>query len=211
MKHLHRLIVNSSVYRMSSSTRDRAAEAAKDPDNQRMWRRLPVRLEAEVIRDSMLTLSAEMDWSRGGPSIPPANQAASKRRSLYFYHSNNERNLFLTTFDGPMVRECYRREQSIVPQQALAMINGALSRDSSQKITSLLAGNLSSQGLVSDADFVKAAFEYVTGIRPSAGEIAAGCRAMEAWRRGADAGASGAAREQFVWVLLNHNDFITLR
>ncbi len=44
----------------------------------------------------------------------PGEQAASRRRSLYFFHSNNERNLFLTTFDEAAVKECYRREQSIV-------------------------------------------------------------------------------------------------
>ncbi|MBA3484163.1 MAG: DUF1549 domain-containing protein, partial [Pirellulales bacterium] len=109
MKHLHRLIVTSSAYRMSSSTAGGDANLAKDPDNLRLWRRTPARLESEVLRDSILQLAGTLDLSRGGPPVPPAAQADSTRRSLYFVHSNNERNPFLTTFDAALVKECYRR------------------------------------------------------------------------------------------------------
>jgi hypothetical protein len=212
LKHLHRLIVNSSAYKMSSSIKGMDVELAKDPDNARIWRRLPVRLEAEAIRDAMLTLSGEMDWSRGGPPVVSAGQAASKRRSLYFYHSNNDRNLFLTTFDGPMVKECYRREQSVVPQQALALINGSLSLEASKKITDLVSKRLRETGADSNPEFVESAFLYITGIRPKQSEKNASIRALEEWRTAfPGAGSDVAAREQLVWVLLNHNDFVTLR
>ena len=119
MKHLHRLIVNSATYRMSSSLAGAAENLTKDPDNLHLWRRSAIRLESEVVRDSILALAGELDWTRGGPPVAAAQQATSKRRSLYFYHSNNERNLFLTTFDQAAVKECYRREESIVPHTTL--------------------------------------------------------------------------------------------
>jgi hypothetical protein len=212
MKHMHRILVTSSVYRMSSSSKGRDPELLKDPDNKKIWRRLPIRLESEAVRDSLLSLSNAMDWSRGGPSISADAQAASTRRSLYFFHSNNERNLFLTTFDGPMVKECYRREQSVVPQQALAMINGSLSQDASKAIVSLLEAELRESRRDSDTDFVEDAFLYVTGMRPSESAVRASLKAFEQWKTGVPVStATASARAAFLWVLLNHNDFVTLR
>lgn len=211
MKHIHRLIVTSSVYRMTSSVKDRAPELEQDPDNAKIWRRLPVRLEAEAIRDSIISLSGEMDGSIGGPSVPANAQAASKRRSLYFFHSNNDRNLFLTTFDGAMVKECYRREQSIVPQQALAMINSALATHASRTITHLISQKLETRGTNDDANFVETAFQYITGMRASAAESQACQKAFSEWKAASSEPGTGGFRERLVWVLLNHNDFITVR
>jgi hypothetical protein len=125
---------------MSSSQAGMDGNLRIDPDNAHWWRRSPIRLEAEVVRDSILALSGELDGTRGGPPVPAAQQTTSKRRSLYFYHSNNERNLFLTTFDQAAVKECYRREQSIVPQQALALSNSSLVLDAAARIAGLLIG-----------------------------------------------------------------------
>ena len=212
MKHLHRLLVTSSVYRMSSSSKGRETELSKDPDNKQIWRRLPIRLEAEVIRDSLLSLSGTLDPQLGGPSIPANAQATSHRRSLYFFHSNNDRNLFLTTFDGPMVRECYRREQSVVPQQALAMANSALCEEAYKLITARIEGHIQEQRDNSDASFVNAAFLYVTGLSPSSNALEAGLRAIEQWKHTPDGSVSKqSARAPLLWVLLNHNDFVTLR
>jgi len=132
MKHLHRLIVNSAAYRMSSSIAGGQANMEKDPDNLFWWRRPPIRLESQVVRDSLLDHAKTLDLTIGGPPVIPNRQADSRRRSLYFFHSHNERNLFLSTFDEARVNECYRREQSIVPQQALALTNSKLVLDASQ-------------------------------------------------------------------------------
>ena len=134
MKHLHSLIVNSAAYRMSSTMAGGEAAAAKDPENLYWWRRVPIRLESQLVRDSLLSLAGTLDPTMGGPPVLPAMQATSTRRSLYFFHSNNERNLFLTTFDDALVKDCYRREQSIVPQQALALTNSRLVLDASEQI-----------------------------------------------------------------------------
>jgi hypothetical protein len=210
MKHLHRLIVNSAAYRMSSSIAGAESAVARDPDNARLWRRTPLRLEAEAVRDSILSLAGELDLSHGGASIPAAGQAESKRRSLYFYHSNNERNLFLTTFDEAAVKECYRRDESIVPQQALALTNSGLVHDAALRI----AGLLFETGATGEEAFIRSAYAYVLGIKASAAELAACSRAMEAWRRAAlpaKKDAHAMARVNIVWALLNHNDFVTLR
>jgi hypothetical protein len=111
-----------------------------------------------------------------------------------------------------MVKECYRREQSVVPQQALAMSNGALSAESSKGIAGLLTEALRGRGEDSDRAFVEAAFLYVTGIKAGVEEVETGLRGLAEWQKvgGKDVDRV-AIRSQFIWVLLNHNDFVTLR
>ncbi len=207
MKHVHRLIVTSAAYRMSSSASGGEANEAKDPDNLRWWRRTPIRIEAEAVRDSILALAGELDATMGGPSVPTAAQSESKRRSLYFFHSNNERNLFLTTFDEASVKECYRRDQSIVPQQALALLNSRLVQDSAVRIAARLGADVPAND---HAAFVRRAFRGVLGVVPNEGELAACVQTMEAWRKLPNA-MPDATRTHLIWALLNHNDFVTLR
>jgi hypothetical protein len=213
MKHIHRLIVSSATYRLSSSTRGHQDNLVRDPSNQWYWRRMPIRLEAQVVRDSILALSGVLDLTRGGPPVASADQLNSTRRSLYFYHSNSDRNLFLSTFDDAGVQECYRREQSIVPQQALALANSQLSLDAAQRIFEQI-NKVSSDAegkALDDTDFVRHAFLTVLASEPSAEELAACTRAMSAWREPAENESKGDARVNLVWALLNHNDFVTLR
>ena len=216
MKHLHRLIVQSATYRMSSSAAGAEANIAKDPDNRHLWRGTASRLESQVVRDSILALAGTLDATPGGPPVPPGNQADSTRRSLYFFHSNNERNLFLATFDEALVKECYRREQSIVPQQALAMSNSRLVLDAAPRIAQRLTEQLAASGQADDdAAFIRLAFVVLLAAEPNEAEIAASARALAAWRDMPEApqaeAAVGYARSNFVWVLLNHNDFVTVR
>ena len=214
MKHLHRLIVLSSAYRMSSSAHN-DANVAKDPDNLHFWRRLPMRLESEAVRDSILSLAGTLDMSRGGPPVLPAAQADSTRRSLYFFHSNNDRNLFLSTFDEATVKECYRRDESIVPQQALALADSRLVHDAAREIVKRLSRPMVSGTCPpNDQEFVKRAFFVLLGMCVNENESRASKNAMTEWR--AQPAAEGdaeidRARVYFVWTLLNHNDFITLR
>ena len=152
----------------------------------------------------------------GGPPVPAAQQAASKRRSLYFYHSNNDRNLFLTTFDQAAVKECYRREQSIVPQQALALTNSSLVQEAAPRIASHLQGQNGPklEGTAADAAFIQSAYAYVLGTIPSHAETAACLRALAAWRAAMTPGemnSGSSPQAHLVWSLLNHNDFVTLR
>jgi hypothetical protein len=211
MKHLHRLIVSSATYRMSSDITGREAEAAKDPDNVYWWCRNPIRLEGEVIRDSVLSLAGTLDLTMGGPPVPPASEDESRRRSIYFFHSNNERNLFLTTFDGALVTECYRRTQSIVPQQALAMTNSQLVLDGSKPIAERIWKAISpSESEVDDAEFIRGAFLVLLGSSPSEAELRASLEAIQKWRQLPNV-ANHEVRRYLVWSLMNHSDFVTLR
>lgn len=239
MKHLHRLIVHSATYRMASSIDDAETELRVDPDNRWLWRRSASRLESQAVRDSLLDLAGTLDVTRGGPPIPADKQADSRRRSLYFFHSNNDRNLFLTTFDEALVSECYRRETSIVPQQALAMTNSRLVLDTCGPIADRLTRHLATrQPAAGDAEagdaeagdteagdaagdteadeaFIRMAFAVLLADQPDDSELAACARSLDRWRALPEAGegepAVAFARRQLVWVLLNHNDFVTVR
>jgi hypothetical protein len=120
-------------------------------------------------------------------------------------------------FDEALVRECYRREQSIVPQQARALVNSRLVLDAvrpiAQRLTQDLAANAQSAG--DDAAFIRLAFAVLFASEPSDAEVAAGLRSLDAWKTLPEAQSPGAstefARGNLIWVLLNHHDFVTVR
>jgi hypothetical protein len=203
MKHLHRLIVNSATYRMSSTMSGASEKAKKDPENHYLWRRVPIRIESQAVRDSLLAHAGTLDLTMGGPTVPAAAQGTSTRRSLYFFHSNNERSLFLTAFDEALVKDCYRREQSIVPQQALALSNSGLVLEASSQIAKRWTVD-------SDSEFIRKAFRVLLGIEASENEVKESELAISAWRAIPNA-TSESARANFIWTLINHNDFVTLR
>ena len=198
-------MVTSNAYRLTSSTVSAGDSLARDPENRTWWRRVPVRLESQVVRDSLLAQAEVLEGTIGGPPVLAAKQADSRRRSLYFFHSNNDRNPFLMTFDEAMVTECYRRDQSIVPQQALALINSRLVLDAAPRIADLLTHRHGDE-----QEFVRAAFLLLLGIDATRAELAAAQEALSAWHRG-DEKQTPVARTRFIWTLLNHNDFVTLR
>ncbi len=212
MKRIHKLIVLSEAYRRSSSSAGAdPATLAADPENTLYWRMNPVRMEAEVIRDSLFQMAGELSAESGGPSIPHT-EAMSPRRSLYFVHSHNDHNKFLSTFDGASVQDCYRRDESVVPVQALALWNSGLSQTMAVKVADRLNTRL---GEASDAKFAAEAFQTILCSPPTADERSACEQALSDLKtllekRGAtDPGRR--AREILVQSLLNHNDFITIR
>jgi hypothetical protein len=205
MKHLHRLIVTSNTYRMRSSSAGAASvDRETDPENRYYWRMNSVRMEAEVVRDSLLHLAGELEQRLGGQAIPVSDET-SRRRSLYFVHSHNEQHKLLSMFDSASVLECYRRAESIVPQQALALENSRLAWASAEKFARRLSGEL---GDAPDDAFIRAAFETVLACAPTEQELAE-CTA--ALRQLKELAGEGRARATLVHALLNHNDFITVR
>ena len=211
MKHLHRLVVTSAAYRRTSSAAGAdPATLAADPENRWYWRRGPVRMEAQVVRDSLLHLAGVLDPAMGGPPIPPTDEA-SRRRSLYFVHSHNDHQKFLATFDDAGVLECYRRSESIVPAQALALSNSRLALE----LASKLADRLDRPGSASDEAFARAAFGTILAGTPNPAELEACVRALTDLK--ALLSANGVAdpgrraRADLVQALLNHNDFLTIR
>jgi len=210
LKHVHKLIVTSNVYRLSSSALNGGENAKTDEANRYLWRMNSQRMQAQAVRDSMLHLAGDLDLTIGGPTVPIAEQDASRRRAMYFFHSHNEHHKFLDIFDDANVLECYRRSESIVPQQGLALWNSRFALGLAAKIHDKLHARL---GVADDAAFTAGAFELILGSTPTKDELAASLEAL-AELRAALKGAPDAtkrARTQLVQALINHNDFVTIR
>jgi hypothetical protein len=221
MKHLHRLIVTSRTYRLQSAAGSNPS-AAKDPDNHGYWRANPRRLEAEAVRDSILVVAGELDRTIGGPTLENSEELKSKRRSLYFtVHPEDAGHLkFLEIFDAPDPCDCYRRSDSIMPQQALALANNDLAVIQSRLLARKLSEQLGKDA--GDEAFITAAFEQLL-TRRATSEEAATCqsflfkqRALYSANKAAPAGGAAGdpalrARESLVRALLSHNDFVTVR
>jgi len=178
----------------------------------------PVRMEAQIVRDSLLSLAGELDLTLGGPSVA-INDEVSRRRSLYFVHSHNDHNKFLSTFDDASVLDCYRRAESIVPQQALALENSPLSMTMAGKIAKKaeweIGRRADGENPNGDAEFIRMAFVMILSVEPTAEEQAT---MLELLRRMTDLAKEkkrpnpeSVARTNLVQTILNHNDFITVR
>jgi hypothetical protein len=158
----------------------------------------------------------------GGKEIDYRLGLEVPRRSLYFQHAQEKQVQFLKLFDCAAVTECYQRKESILPQQALALANSRLTREYACVLARSLAAKASDP-----AAFTAAAFERVLSRPPTAEELRT-CLAFlqqRTQRLGGGttrrvalttAGAQPAdaalrAREELVHVLLNHNDFVTIR
>jgi len=208
MKHIHRLIVHSDAYRRTSSNANATHHLVIDPENQFYWRMNPTRMESQVVRDSLLALAGELDTAMGGPSIPAADEK-SRRRSLYFFHSHNEHNKMLSAFDDANVLDCYRRAESIVPQQALALENSSLAMEMAIKIAARIQVSNPS---VNDDEFARIAFRSILADEPTVDELK-WIELMMAKLRGVSTATDPMqqARISLVRGLINHNDFITIR
>jgi Protein of unknown function (DUF1553) len=167
MKAIHRLIVTSSTYRMQTAGGVPGNDAV-DPENRYLWRMSLRRMESEVVRDSILAVTGELDRTLGGPELDEWLAQTLPRRSLYFRHTPEEQTEFLKIFDAPNPNECYRRDESVVPQQALALANSPLSFAQARRLARRLAADRT--GRNSD-EFIAAAFEIVLGRPPTAVEF----------------------------------------
>jgi Protein of unknown function (DUF1549)/Protein of unknown function (DUF1553)/Planctomycete cytochrome C len=213
LKHLHRLMVTSNAYRRSSATAGSpVVNVETDRENRWYWRMNPVRMEAQVIRDSMLSLAGDLDLTMGGPPLDPVNLAESPRRSLYFFHSHNEHHKFLAQFDDASVLECYRRSESIVPQQALTMSNSQFALRMADRIEARMQERL---GAIPDTTFARLAFETILAGKPTPAEQAACEQALadltKLLQEQKVPNANVRARQGLIQALLNHNDFVTIR
>jgi hypothetical protein len=123
MKKLHRDIMVSSVYQLSSAPS--AINGEKDPDNRLLWRvNLTSRLDAESLRDAMLSVSGSLDCSIGGPAKPLMDDF--KRRALYGTVSRTQPEATLALFDFPNPNNSSeRRAVTIGPMQRLYFLNNS--------------------------------------------------------------------------------------
>ncbi len=126
-KWLHRQIVLSATYRLSSAAR--ATNLTKDPDNRYLWRFSPRRLDFEAWRDAMLAAAGMLDTQVGGPpkvknrELHPEDPSHG-RRTVYCYISRFKPNPTLTLFDFPEPNvTADQRQATIIPQQQLFALN----------------------------------------------------------------------------------------
>nr|NIP96925.1 DUF1553 domain-containing protein [Akkermansiaceae bacterium] len=132
LKPIHRLIMTSAVYRQAGATDP--APLARDADNSWLWHRRPERLEAEAIRDRLLSVAGVLRPEMFGPSIPIGNykeevrdEPKSWRRSIYLQAHRTARHPTLSLFDPPDTeRSVGSRSTSAAPEGALFALNAPL-------------------------------------------------------------------------------------
>src|SRR5207249_1175128 len=192
--------------RLSSATTNKE----RDPENRYLWRMNLGQMEAEVLRDSILFLADELDLTPVGYPLPNADAEKSRHRSLYFecFPEPNGQSQFAELFDAPNPTECYRRTQTIVPQQALALANSKLSNDHSRALARRLAQKLPSDATADAAAFITSAYEQILTRGPTERELAA-CQDFLA--KQSKTTKPDAARASLVHALFNHNDYVTIR
>ncbi|MEQ1827792.1 MAG: PSD1 and planctomycete cytochrome C domain-containing protein [Pirellula sp.] len=119
-KALHRWIMHSRTYLQAAHGPTTAKSLSIDPSNKWLWRFSPRRLDAEQIRDSILTVSGELKPTIGGESVAP-NQPL---RSIYVRAMRNSPDRFLTLFDAPDAStSTAKRNATTTPLQSLMMMN----------------------------------------------------------------------------------------
>ena len=138
IKRLIRFLVLSQTYQQSSDHDEQSWQA--DPENRLFWRANRRRLTAEAIRDSMLAISGQLDYSPGGSpvvglgTLVKNNQANAKeyqrqessKRSIYLPMIRNELPTSLAVFDlADPDLVVGRRAVTNVPAQALMLMNNA--------------------------------------------------------------------------------------
>jgi hypothetical protein len=188
-------------------------------------------MEAEVVRDSILSTAGMLDLSSGGAEISENQGQLVLRRSLYFRNTPNEKMPFLDTFDGPNPNGCYQRQESVVPHQALALMNSALALDQARILAERLSEPLGeSDDQAARTRFIVAAWETILSRSPSPEEVAL-CQTFleqhaalaedsnqaafpaggQTFRRTPSPLPHQRARENLIHVLYSHNDFVTIR
>ncbi len=138
LKHLHRLIVTSATYRQSSAMNAKAA--ALDAGNRFLWRKNPVRIEGEALRDSILSIAGKLEVTVGGKGYRdmreykfkgshfydpiPQTQAEQFRRTIYRFSPRGAKRTMLDTFDCPDPSvNTPRRAETTTPLQSLSLMN----------------------------------------------------------------------------------------
>lgn len=223
LKEVHRLIMLSSTYRMSSQANDNAL--AKDPENDLFWRFNTRRLSAEEIRDSILAASGNLNLKKmGGPSAYPiipkevlAGQSMPglgwgrsptedrTRRSVYVHIKRSLAVPILTSFDVPDTdAPCPVRFTTTQPTQALGMLNSDFLNEQAKIFAEDLL-RLSTK----PEEQVQIALRRTTQRMPTKAEIERGLRFLSAMQETHRLRAEEALR-RFCLLTLNLNEFVFL-
>ena len=149
VKAIHKVIMNSSTYQMSSEPNPQAE--LLDPDNRLHWHWQRLRLDAESFRDSLLTLSSSLDRTQGGSLLGVENRSyvTSTASKTYEGYNTSKRSIYLPVirsagyepfqafdFPDPSVTKG-RRAVTNIPAQSLLLMNGKLVQDQTRKMAEL--------------------------------------------------------------------------
>jgi hypothetical protein len=159
LKPIHRLILTSAAYMQDS--RFDAPKDSIDPTNKWLWRYSPRRIEAESIRDAMLTVSAQLDDSMFGPS---EMESYHRRRSIYFFLKRSEMPRMMHQFDCPdgLSGQAVRSTTTVAPQ-ALLLMNDERVQQWAEKFAERIEGDVSEP----TRDVVIAGYNDAVGRVPS--------------------------------------------
>ena len=231
LKPMIRLLVTSSTYQQSSSAAADPALAARaqraDPANDLLWHQRLRRLESEMLRDSLLAVSGQLELRAGGPPVPTAMQpdgtfvlATNKlahpqdafRRSLYVQQRRTYHLSFLAAFDQPLLMTgCLRRTAQASVGQALTLLNDRFVLDCAAALARRVCA-----ARPDTAARIELAFNLALG-RPPSAEETRWCQAL-AEREGVRLLTSGtnlpaardAALAHVCHTLLNTSEFLAL-
>lgn len=129
LKPIHKLIMSSAAYQQANAVSDENLKL--DPANRFLWYFKPQRLEAEIIRDALLSVGGSLDATMFGPSILDN----TPRRSVYLRVKRSELIPFMTVFDAPEPTQSIgERIGTTVPTQALTMLNSPFVRQQAEKL-----------------------------------------------------------------------------
>jgi hypothetical protein len=222
MKSMHRLLMTSSAYRMSS-VGDPAA-LAKDPRNDLFWRFDMRRLTAEELRDSVLATNGTLNLDMFGPSVYPSIPRAvlagqsvpgkgwytsdpekAARRSVYIHVKRSLRVPIIEAFDGAETdKSCPVRFVTVQPTQALSMVNGSFMNDEAAK----LAKRVTKEAWDTRSQ-VALALKLVTQRPAKDAEVERGLRLIDELMKQEKASPE-TAMKYFCLVALNLNEFVYL-
>jgi len=214
IKQIHKLIMTSEAYQMASAYTD-STDLEKDPQNQYLWRYRTQRLDAEVVRDSILVASGSINLTVGGkPVRPPLPETLVKstiynvwknqddgpdtwRRSLYVYRKRGMAFPMFEVFDMPDPNfSAGRRSVSTVPTQALTLINN----DFVLKQAQLLADRVRKEAGDDPVKQIQLAYRIALTRSPDETELALGTDLL-----------GSQSLVDLTHVLLNLNEFLYMR
>ena len=206
LKPIHQLMMTSSAYQQD--TRPDAAKLKDDPTNALLSRRLPHRLQAEAIRDSLLFVSGELDLSMFGPGTL---EEASRRRSIYFTVKRSRLVPGMQAFDvpEPLVSQGTRPTTTVAPQ-ALLLMNSPHVRSWATAFAHRFASSPDPSPPL--AEIVSRAYRFALNRAPAESESADAIAFIEQQRTRYRAEQKPDAQEMaltdFAQVVLSLNEFI---
>ena len=167
IKKMIRLIVLSRTWQQSSTATLQAMET--DPDNQLLSRFELRRLDAEAIRDTMVSVSSRLSSDMYGPGFAP--NSLSKRRAVYVLSKRNNLDKFLATFNSPVpFATTGKRATTNVPAQSLTLLNSSfvieLANDWATQIRTRMPSG-------TDTQRIRSMFETAIGRTPDRSELEA--------------------------------------